>query len=110
VITTPLRSQTDIQAPLNYPDESGKRILPLFLLWFFLGGLGAHAFYSGKTGRGVTYVAGALGIFLSSIYDPSSFLPLITSFVYGICLLIDFIKIVIGSYTDGNGLKITQWA
>ncbi|WP_430783136.1 TM2 domain-containing protein [Actinoplanes sp. G11-F43] len=35
-----------------------------YLLWFFLGGLGIHQFYLGKTVRGVIYLftLGILGI------------------------------------------------
>ncbi|SNT45653.1 TM2 domain-containing protein [Asanoa hainanensis] len=33
-----------------------------YLLWFFLGGLGIHQFYLGKTGRGLLYLF-TLGIF-----------------------------------------------
>ncbi len=35
-----------------------------YLLWFFLGALGVHQFYLGRTGRGVSYIFtfGWLGI------------------------------------------------
>lgn len=28
-----------------------------YLLWFLLGGIGAHRFYAGRTGTGIAYVA-----------------------------------------------------
>jgi hypothetical protein len=33
-----------------------KSVGTAYLLWFFLGGLGVHQFYLGKTGRGVLYL------------------------------------------------------
>jgi TM2 domain-containing membrane protein YozV len=68
---------------------SEKRILPAFLLCFFLGVFGAHRFYAGKIGTGI--------------------LQLVTLGGLGIWALIDFIMIVIGSFTDKEGNKITQW-
>ena len=79
-------------------DESDKRILPLFLLWFFLGALGAHAFYAGKSGQGLLIL-----------------LMLITSFlvVPGIVLIFillwDLVLILSGAYPDGNDNKINKW-
>ena len=68
---------------------SEKRILPAFLLCFFLGVFGAHRFYVGKIGTGL--------------------LQLVTLGGLGIWALIDFIIIIVGSFTDKQGNKITQW-
>lgn len=68
---------------------SEKRILPAFLLCFFLGCFGAHRFYVGKVGTGI--------------------LQLVTLGGLGIWALIDFIMIIIGSFTDKDGNKLTQW-
>ena len=40
----------------------GKNALAAYLLWFFLGGFGAHRFYMGRTGSGF----GMLGLCLGS--------------------------------------------
>jgi TM2 domain-containing membrane protein YozV len=68
---------------------SQKRTLPAAILCFFLGFLGVHRFYAGKVGTGI--------------------LQLVTFGGLGIWALIDFIMIVCGSFTDGDGNKITQW-
>ena len=68
---------------------SEKRILPAFLLCFFLGVFGVHRFYVGKIGTGI--------------------LQLVTLGGLGIWALIDFIMIIIGSFTDKEGNRITQW-
>jgi TM2 domain-containing membrane protein YozV len=68
---------------------SNKRILPTAFLCFFLGFLGVHRFYVGKSGTGI--------------------LQLLTGGGLGIWALIDLIMIVVGSFTDGDGNKITQW-
>ncbi|WP_035059454.1 TM2 domain-containing protein [Andreprevotia chitinilytica] len=68
---------------------SDKRILTVALLCFFLGGFGVHRFYVGKIGTGV--------------------LQLVTLGGLGIWALIDFIMILVGSFTDKQGNKITEW-
>jgi len=68
---------------------SEKRILPAFLLCFFFGIFGVHRFYVGKVGTGI--------------------LHLLTLGCLGIWTVIDFITIIIGSFTDKDGNKITQW-
>lgn len=68
---------------------SEKRLLPAVLLFFFLGVFGAHRFYVGKPG--------------------TAFLQLFTLCGLGIWWIVDMILLVTGSFTDGDGNKITEW-
>jgi TM2 domain-containing membrane protein YozV len=71
------------------PDTSNKKRLIALLLCFFLGCLGIHRFYAGKVGTGIIW--------------------LLTAGVFGIGVLIDFILILVGAFTDKAGNKITEW-
>tara|TARA_Y100000589_G_C27052029_1_gene587718 strand:- start:148 stop:384 length:237 start_codon:yes stop_codon:yes gene_type:complete len=65
-----------------------KRLIAALLCWF-LGILGVHSFYVGKTGIGVA--------------------QLLTLGGCGIWALIDFILILMGSYKDKDGRPVTEW-
>jgi TM2 domain-containing membrane protein YozV len=68
--------------------QSGKRVLPAFLLCTFLGVFGIHRFYAGKIGTGL--------------------LQLVTMGGFGIWAIVDNIMIAWGTFTDGNGQRITR--
>ena len=70
---------------INKEVES-KDWLIVLLLCFFLGCFGVHRFYVGKTGTGVA--------------------QLLTCGGCGIWALIDFIMILVGSFTDAKGNPI----
>ena len=67
-------------------EVSPKGFVPTILLCFFLGSLGVHRFYVGKIGTGI--------------------LMLLTLGGLGIWVLVDFVIIVVGSFTDRDGLPI----
>ncbi|KAF1057096.1 MAG: hypothetical protein GAK45_02559 [Pseudomonas citronellolis] len=66
-----------------------KRILPAFLLCFFLGTFGAHRFYVGKIGTAILQILTLGGL--------------------GIWTLVDFIMIIVGAFKDKQGNKLTEW-
>ena len=68
--------------------KSDKDWLTTLLLCLFLGGLGIHRFYVGKTGTGI--------------------LQLITLGGCGVWYLVDLIFILTGKFTDGQGNLITN--
>lgn len=65
---------------------SQKSWVVALLLCLFLGCLGIHRFYLGRTASGI--------------------LMLLTAGGFGIWALIDFFVILFGSFRDGNGLKV----
>jgi TM2 domain-containing membrane protein YozV len=62
---------------------SDKQGTVALLLCFFVGVLGIHRFYVGKTGTGI--------------------LQLMTLGGFGLWTLVDFVMIVAGKFTDSNG-------
>jgi len=69
----------EVEAAINPP----RKWIVALLLCLFLGGFGVHRFYVGKTGTGILW--------------------LLTGGVFGIGLLIDFIKILVNKFTDKEG-------
>ena len=78
-----------IEKPKSTEGISPKSRLVTFLLCTFLGTLGIHRFYVGKTGTGILW--------------------LLTVGLFGIGVLVDWILILCGSFKDINELPITNW-
>jgi TM2 domain-containing membrane protein YozV len=84
---------------------SPKSRLATALFAFFLGQLGAHRFYIGKTGTAVVMLV------LTIVAIPLCFV-LVGFFILGavrIWSLIDFIFAVAGKMNDSQGLLIEKW-
>lgn len=67
---------------------SRKTMVSAALLCFFLGAFGIHRFYVGKIGTGI--------------------LMLLTLGGFGIWALIDFVRIIVGSFKDKQGLPLQR--
>ena len=67
--------------------KSDRSWVVVLILSFFLGALGIHRFYVGKIGTGIVW--------------------LLTGGCLGVGWLIDFIRVLIGNFTDkeGNAIK-----
>lgn len=76
----------------------------LAALAFFFGGLGIHRFVVGKIVSGVVMLILFLCIFA---------IPFLGPFTAGFALIawvtFDFLSILIGSFTDKDGNKVTNW-
>jgi len=82
----------------NAPATEKKSFVATTLLCFFLGTLGIHRFYTGKTGSAIamlliTLLLGWLGIGI---------------IITGIWALVDFIMIIIGNFKDANGQDLAR--
>ena len=97
---------------------SDKALLPAFLLSFPFGLFGAHRFYVGKIGSGLTQL-GAFGAIILMIiacattgatFQPTLGILLGFSVIgCGIWAMIDCILIVCKAFTDGKGRRMTNW-
>lgn len=70
---------------------SGKSRLASLLLCLFFGALGVHRFYVGKIGTGILMIV------------------LMFTGIGEVWLIVDFIMIIVGAFTDKQGRKITVW-
>jgi Predicted membrane protein len=68
--------------------ESAKSKMVTLILCIFFGVIGIHRFYVGKVGSGVLYA--------------------FTGGVCGVGVILDFIKILTGTFSDGAGLPIRK--
>lgn len=70
-----------------------KSILVAYLLWFFLGGLGAHRFYLGYTNSGIAMVLLFAGSLVLGIMTFSWSLLYLGLIIWSIWVLLDAIMI-----------------
>ena len=70
----------------NTVEKSSRSWIVALLLCWFLGALGVHRFYVGKTGTGIV--------------------QLLTLGGFGVWVFIDFIMILVGAFTDDENKKV----
>ena len=88
--------------PLEQAAKSPYSFVAALLLCIFLGGFGAHRFYVGKTGTAIAQLLlTIIGVVLSIILVGYFLVAAV-----GIWVLVDLIMIIIGSFTDKNGLPV----
>jgi len=75
-------------ATATTPNVNQKSWLVALLLCFFVGVLGVHRFYVGKFGTGI--------------------LQLLTVGGFGLWVLVDFIMIIIGKFSDKRGMTLAR--
>ncbi len=95
--------------------ESRRRILPVFLLWLFLGSIGFHRFYVKKFGTGILIAF----LFIVSLHTfieisvkeatPKEAPFLFVTVIWAVWLIVDLVMIVTGSFKDSEGLAISKW-
>jgi TM2 domain-containing membrane protein YozV len=93
-------STTQVLGPV-----SSKSRLVLTLLAFFVGTIGIHRFYAGKTGTAITMlILGIIGWATIWLLVGVFFIGAV-----GLWALIDFIMAVAGSFKDKDGKVIANW-
>ena len=83
-------AETDAAPPAGEttPQAGDKGFVPAILLCFILGALGLHRFYVGKIGTGILMILTLGGL--------------------GIWVIIDFVMIVVGKFTDKEGRALVR--
>lgn len=94
-----VQNQAFGQSAVHSVQESSSSWVVALLLAFFLGGIGAHRFYLGKTATGIVML-------VLTILSP--FTLFITLIIVALWALVDFILILIGSMKDPNGLPLKK--
>jgi TM2 domain-containing membrane protein YozV len=81
---------------------SEKKKVTAALLCFFLGGIGVHRFYLGRTGSGVAMlILSLVGLATTTIFIGFALLS-----VVGVWQVVDFIRILCNSLNDSQERKL----
>lgn len=88
--------------------ESSEKKLTLLLLCWFFGLFGVHRFYAGKGVTGSIQLGALILMGVFAIFDIGivSAVLVVGLFVW---TLVDTALIIMGRFTDRNGLHIVQW-
>lgn len=94
--------------------QSPKSRLVAALLAFFLGEFGAHRFYVGKTGSAIVQILLSFSFIVSlfcfaEVEEEIGFFFLLLGLGWVIWVIIDFVRILCGSFKDKNKLPLVNW-
>jgi TM2 domain-containing membrane protein YozV len=89
--------------------ESHENKFTLIILCWLFGIFGAHRFYSGKKITGLLQLGGLAVAGLLMALDAGIFQLIALSAVV-LSVVVDFVLIVIGRFTDKQGLRVVRWA
>lgn len=97
----------------SYPSASGapapggeqKSMILAVILALFIGSLGIHNFYLGKTGRGITQlILSVIGWLTTFLYI--GYIPLTIVFIW---VVIEIIQMLVNkNYRDGHGIPLKR--
>lgn len=88
--------------PRLYGRPDSRDLVITLLLWFFLGGLGAHRLYLGQTGTGIAMLCmSVLGFLTTCIII--GYIPIA---IVGIWVIVDLILILTGNLKFKDGRRL----
>lgn len=93
VIAVPPMPASDEE--LEHQDSSSRRLMPAFLMAFFVGVFGVHRFYVGRTSSAIAMLLltlSVVGVFITAIWAT-----------------IDWIMILCGAFEDDEQKLLTRW-
>lgn len=93
---------------MNDTHISNEKKLTLFLLCWLFGLFGVHRFYTGKYLSGGIYLF-ALTLAAVLLMFKSEILPIIPVCLLFIWWIVDFMRIIMGKFTDKEGKQIVDW-
>ena len=89
--------------------QSQKKILPTFLLFWLFGVFGAHRLYVDRTMSGCfQFLTTAAAFIILIVSSPEPILLVIPIFL-GVWMVYDFVMVITGSFKDGKGGIISKW-
>ena len=111
LLLTGLKKNREREALEAVKLETDKRILPAFILQLFLGYFGAHRFYIGRPVSGIIQlILCIVGFFqVQQRSRDSHEMGGILLLIWAVWFIIDFVRIVTGSITDGYDRRIQKW-
>ena len=87
---------------------SNSSMIVAALLCFFLGGFGAHRFYAGRITSGILMLVILIVTAVIAMIPVINLVSPVLALILSVWVLVDFIRILIGSFKDGQGLSLKR--